>query len=51
MVCNLMIQQMGRYRVKELKVKLKKQEYKFMALQDLLDRFILENNELKRRFK
>ena len=50
-VCKLMIQQMGRYRVKELKVKLKKQEYKFMALQDLLERVILENNELKRRLK
>ena len=47
----LMIQQMAQYRIKELKVKLKKQEYKFMSLHDLLDRVIVENNELKRGLK
>ena len=47
----LTIQQMAQYRIKELKVKLKKQEYKFMALHDLLDRVISENTELKRRLK
>ena len=51
MESELTIQQMAQYRIKELKVKLKKQEYKFMALHDLLDRVISENTELKRRLK
>jgi len=46
----LMLHQMGQYRRKELKNQLKDERFKNNALHDLLDRVILENNELKRRF-
>lgn len=45
----LTIEQMARYRIKELKNKLKDERFKNSTLHDLLDKVILENLELKRR--
>lgn len=45
----LMMIDMARHRLKEVKNELKLERIKNMGLHDLLDRVILENNELKRR--